>query len=204
MTRRLSLDETADALRHGRVVAVPTDTVYGVAAGVWSLVGVAGLFALKRRPRDVALPVLIAGTNDLAELDVVLDERAQRLASLLWPGALTLVVPAPPALAAAIGATNESVGLRVPDDEVLLALLREVGPLVVTSANDHGEAPCTSADEVLEAFAQRDGWAGVYDDGPRDGVVSTVVDLTGPQWRVLRRGALDEASIADALAESSS
>jgi len=200
VTRRLNFDETVDALRHGRVAAVPTDTVYGVAAGVWSLVGVAGLFALKRRPRDVALPVLVARTDDLAELDVVFDERAQRLASALWPGALTMVVPAPPALAAAIGATNESVGLRVPDDEVLLALLREVGPLVVTSANDHGEAPCTSADEVLGAFAQRDGWAGVFDDGPRDGVVSTVVDLTGPKWRVLRRGAIDEASIERALA----
>ena len=195
MTRRLSLDETVDALRHGRVAAVPTDTVYGVAAGVWSLVGVAGLFALKGRPRDVALPVLVAGIDQLVELDVVLDERAQRLARAFWPGALTMVVTAPPALASAIGATNDSVGLRVPNDEVLLALLEEVGPLVVTSANDHGEAPCTNADEVLAVFARRDGWAGVYDDGPRHGVVSTVVDLTGEDWRVLRRGAIDEASI---------
>lgn len=200
MTRRLTYDETVEALRHGRVVAVPTDTVYGVAAGVWSLLGVAALFALKRRPRDVALPVLVAGIDELSDLDVVLDERAQRLAGAFWPGALTLVVTAPPALAAAIGASDQSVGLRVPKDEALLALLRDVGPMVVTSANDHGEPPCTSADEVLEVFAGRDGWAGVLDDGPRDGEVSTVLDARGETWQVLRHGAISESAIAEELA----
>jgi tRNA threonylcarbamoyl adenosine modification protein (Sua5/YciO/YrdC/YwlC family) len=196
----LDFDEAVGALTHGEVVAIPTDTVYGVAASVWSLVGVAGLFALKRRPSDVALPLLIAGMDDLGELDVVLDEPARRLGDALWPGALTMVVPAPLALARALGARDASVGLRIPNDEVVRSLLRAVGPLAVTSANEHGEAPCTSAEEILRVFGDRPGWAGVFDAGERSGAVSSVVDLRSSPWRMLRHGAISEARIAELLA----
>ncbi len=199
MTTRLSVDETVDALGHGRVVVFPTDTVYGVAASVWSLVGVAGVFALKRRPIEVALPILVSGVEDLAELDVELNEPARRLAAAFWPGALTMFVWAPSARARTVGASTNSVGLRVPHDQALLALLRETGPLVVTSANEHGRAPCESAEEVLAVFEGREGWAGVYDGGERHGVVSTVVDLTSAPWRVLRHGALSESSLAEEI-----
>ncbi|MDE3008590.1 MAG: threonylcarbamoyl-AMP synthase [Acidobacteriota bacterium] len=200
MSRRLDFDETVAALTHGEVVAIPTDTVYGVAASVWSLIGVAGLFALKRRPRDVALPLLVASVDELAELDVVLDESARRLADALWPGALTMVVPAPLALARTLGASDASVGLRVPNDEVVLSLVRAVGPLAVTSANEHGGAPCTNAEEILRVFGARSGWAGVYDAGERRGAVSSVVDLRRSPWRILRHGAISEERIAEILA----
>ena len=200
MTRRLSLDETIDALERGRVVALATDTVYGVAASIRERTAVAGLFSLKRRPSGVALPVMIENVAALDMLGVVLDERATRLANVFWPGALTIVVPAPSALARVVGASDDAVGFRVPDDETLRALLSIVGPLAVTSANEHGEAPCESADQVLATFAERGGWAGVYDTGERHGVVSTVVELSADQWRVRRTGAISLARIAAVLA----
>lgn len=199
MTKRLSLDEAIDALERGRVVALPTDTVYGVAASIHDRTAVAGLFSLKRRPSDVALPVMIESVAALDMLGVVFDERATRLANVFWPGALTIVVPAPASLARLVGANNDAVGFRVPDDESLRALLSIVGPLAVTSANEHGEAPCESADQVLATFAERGGWAGVYDAGERHGVVSTVVELGADQWRVRRTGAISLARIAAVL-----
>lgn len=199
MTKRLSLDETIDALERGRVVALPTDTVYGVAASIHERTAVAGLFTLKRRPSDVALPIMIDSFAALESLGVTFDERATRLANAFWPGALTIVVPAPARLARLVGASSNAVGFRVPDDETLRAILSIVGPLAVTSANEHGEPPCESAEQVLASFAERGGWAGVYDAGERHGVVSTVVEMGDEQWRVRRTGALSVARIAAIL-----
>lgn len=196
MTRRLTFDEAATALEGGRVIVVPTDTVYGVAASLSAPEAIEGIFRLKRRPRDVALPLLIADVGDLDGLGVTLDERASRLVGRWWPGALTVVVGAPRELADAVGARDASVGLRQPDDATLRRLLQRCGPLVVTSANEHGDPPAESAEDVLRIFADRDGWAGVLDDGPRHGRVSSLVDLTGVAPRIVRHGAISDDDLA--------
>ena len=168
-----------DALRDGKVVAIPTDTVYGVA----TLVGhSAALFALKERPADVALPVLIADPADAlryATYDVDL--------SAHWPGALT-IVGARTAESSEwdLGGDGATIGLRCPDDDDLRALIREVGPLVTTSANKHGQPPCTTAAEVTAQL----GDIAVLDGGTRNGQPSTVVDATQNPPRVLRQGAI--------------
>lgn len=198
MSRRLSTEEAAARLREGGIVAVPTDTVYGLAASLARPAAVARLFTLKRRPTTVALPVLVASVESLEALGATWTDQAAALAAAFWPGALTIVVAAPPALAALVGARG-SVGFRVPDDATLLALLGEVGPLAVSSANEHGAPPCRGAEEVLEAFAGRDDLAGVLDDGPRGGEVSTVVDLHASPWRVVRAGAVSDDAIARVL-----
>ncbi len=194
--RDLTLPEAIAALAAGEAVALPTDTVYGVGAALAHPAAVARLFALKGRPTTVALPVVLGDTDQVATLAVTWSPQAATLAAACWPGALTIVVPAAPALAALVGG-DASVGLRVPDDETVRAAARAVGPLALTSANAHGAPPATTAAAVRAALS--DGLAGVVDAGTRDGTVSTVVDLTGPRWRVRRAGAIPAARLAELL-----
>jgi tRNA threonylcarbamoyl adenosine modification protein (Sua5/YciO/YrdC/YwlC family) len=194
-----AVDEIAQLLTHGAVVAVPTDTVYGLAASVSRPDAVGRLFELKDRPSDVALPILIGAMSQLAVLGVELNEVAATLSRAFWPGAMTIVVNAPRDLATLVGSSTPTVGLRLPGDESLRDLLRATGPLAVTSANTHGATPCHDVDEVLGAFDDRDLLAAVIDGGRRDGAVSTVVDASNSPWRVLRSGVITEAEIKERL-----
>lgn len=200
--RRLSHEETVAALTRGEVVAVPTDTVYGVAARLSDAAAVARLFEVKSRPRDVALPVLLGSPSDVTSLEVEWSERAQALADRFWPGALTIVVGAEPNTAALVGATS-TLGLRVPRQSQLAAIITECGPLAVTSANEHGAAPCTSAGDVLAThWAAR--VAGVFDGGTCDGAVSSVVELNSRGWRLRRLGAVSVGEIASVIGPETS
>ncbi len=168
-----------DALRRGEVVAIPTDTVYGVAAAVGHA---DALFALKERPADVALPVLLADPADGARYA----NFAVDLTSY-WPGALTIVgTRTDQSRDWDLGGDGTTVGLRCPDDDELRALIRETGPLIVTSANKHGQSPCTTAAEVAAQL----GDIPTLDGGTRNGTPSTVVDATVDPPRVIRQGAL--------------
>ena len=187
MVARLSLEEAAEALIAGGVVAVPTDTVYGLAASLAHPAAVEEIFTLKQRPQDVALPVMIATTQQLDEMGVMWPATAEALAAQFWPGALTIVVPVAAELASRVGA-SDSLGFRIPNQPVLVELLERTGPLAVTSANRHGHPPCETADEVVEVFRESD-LRGVLDGGRGGGVPSTVVRVTTP-WRILRQGAV--------------
>jgi L-threonylcarbamoyladenylate synthase len=201
MTRIVDRDEALRLLLNGEVVAVPTDTVYGVGASLAQSDAVASLFLLKDRPSTMPLPVLVSSLSAVDELDVAWSDRAQQLAQEFWPGALTIVVPASRELAIGVGGSGDTIGVRVPNDELLLSLLRECGPLAVSSANAHGESPCHTAQEVLMALAG-DHLAGVLDGGDRRGEVSTVVEVTETSWRVLREGAISAARLAATLESS--
>lgn len=172
------VEAAVEALRRGEVVAVPTDTVYGLVA---TLDNGAALFEAKRRPHGVDLPVLCADRAQAQGLaaDPLPDEPAAR-----WPGPLTLVVRRAPYVTADLGEHHETVGVRVPDHPVPQALARHVGPLASTSANLHGAPPATTADEVRAQLGDSVGM--VIDGGVCDGTPSTVLDCTGPEPRVLR------------------
>jgi len=189
------LGEAVSLLAQGRVVGIPTDTVYGLAARL-DLDAVAGLFEAKRRPATLPIAVLCATAESAASVGASWPLAAQRLASSYWPGALTIVVPAPGPLAALVGATG-SVGLRVPDDATCRAVLAATGPLAVTSANLHGEPPATTAAAVAASFDAAL-VAAVLDGGTCDGAVSTVVDVTGEQVIVVRNGAVDADDVRSA------
>jgi tRNA threonylcarbamoyl adenosine modification protein (Sua5/YciO/YrdC/YwlC family) len=190
VSETLDFESALAALGRGEVVAVPTDTVYGLAASLDDEGAIAALFALKRRPPSVPTPVLVHSLEQVESLGVKVDSRTRALAAAFWPGALTIVVSAPARIAALVRSDTHAVGFRVPDDELLGRLLEKSGPLAVTSANEHGLAPCTSAREVLEHFAGREHFAGVLDGGERHGVVSTVLDISKSAWQVLREGAV--------------
>lgn len=191
-----------EALTRGLIVAIPTDTVYGVAASAASPDAVARLFALKDRPVTTPLPVLVADLDDLRGMDVTLDARALAVVGAFWPGPLTVVIPAPAPLARLVGAPTPAVGFRQPDDGDVRRLLRMTGPLCVTSANTHGAPPCLDADEVELAFFGRDDLDLIVDGGRRDGPVSTVLDLCSPQWRVVREGAVPLSRLARVLGDA--
>ncbi|MGA2968383.1 MAG: L-threonylcarbamoyladenylate synthase [Acidimicrobiales bacterium] len=196
MTRVLEVDGALDALATGGVVGVPTDTVYGLAASLVHPLAVAALFTLKGRPTTVALPVLVSSIGQIEELGVTWTRRARVLSDAFWPGALTVVVAVPSTLSTLVGSSNDTVGFRCPDDELLLKLLERSGPLALTSANTHGKRPCESAAQLLEAFGGRNELNGVVDGGRRTGDVSTVVDISQPEWRIARQGATSAAALS--------
>ena len=175
--RTLSFDERLDidaALNAGLVVGLPTDTVYGLACRIDRPDALAEIFRLKDRPSEVALPILCDSLETARGLGTRFSRDAVILAKAFWPGPLTLVVGASVALSSLVGSNDESVGLRVPGDEQLLTLLDLTGPLAVTSANLHGDAPCASAEEIEAVFGDR-GLEVVVDGGIRQNFSSTVV-----------------------------
>jgi len=193
-----ALQEAAAALADGAVVAVPTDTVYGLAVDPTQPEAVERLFTCKGRPADVPLPILVAGNEQVALVADDLEVAARALAERYWPGPLTLVVPRRPGFTVDLGgpaAARQTVGVRRPDHPVVVALCELLGPLAVTSANLHGAPPATTAAEVVQVFTGSDQPELVLDAGRCDGVPSTVVECRGPASRCLREGALPWAEL---------
>ncbi|HET7489307.1 MAG TPA: L-threonylcarbamoyladenylate synthase [Acidimicrobiales bacterium] len=181
------------ALASGQVVAVPTDTVYGLAVDPFSTGAADRLFALKVRPREVDLPVLVADGEQALALATGVPATARRLMDRYWPGALTVVLPRRPDLVADLGNDEATVGIRCPAHPVPLALCRAHGPIATTSANRHGEPTATTAGEVDGLFGA--GLAVVLDAGQCAGAPSTVVDCTGEEPKLLREGRIPWAEV---------
>jgi tRNA threonylcarbamoyl adenosine modification protein (Sua5/YciO/YrdC/YwlC family) len=182
------IGRAADLLRAGKLVAFPTDTVYGIGCRTGDPEALARVFAAKRRDPDKAVPWLIGSADDVIRTGFGLDARASRLAERFWPGALTLVLPA--------GHGAGTQAFRVPAHAVTLALLAATGPLAVSSANRSGEPEALEADDVAIAFADADEPAAILDGGRvPGGVASSVLDLTRPRARLLREGAVSRAEI---------
>ena len=186
----------AQALDAGQVVVLPTDTVYGLAARLDRPGALATVFALKGRPPGLALPVLVGSPRQVHQVAAAWPAAAASLADRFWPGPLTLVVPALPEVGAAVGGGGGTVGVRHPRHDFVGALCRETGPLAVTSANRHGEPPCTTAQAAAELF---DGDLLVVDGGTCDAPPSTVVDCTQSPPSCVRQGAVPWARVEEAL-----
>jgi L-threonylcarbamoyladenylate synthase len=184
------LAQAVAALSSGGVVGVPTDTVYGLAAHPADDRAMDTLYALKGRPREKAIALLVAGHGDLERLAAGVPEGARALAERYWPGALTLVLRGRPD-------PSITVALRMPDHEVPLRLIREIGsPLATTSANRSAATSPRTADDVLAQLPR--GYPLLIDAGPcPTGVDSTVVDLTQSPARLLRLGAISRGAIQE-------
>ena len=187
--RAAGLAEAAASLRKGDLAVMPTDTVYGVAADAFSPPAVVSLLAAKGRDRQMPPPVLVGTVRAATALVEDLSMSAKDLIDEFWPGALTLVLRANRSLIWDLGDTKGTVAVRMPLQEVALELLKETGPLAVSSANRSGSPPATTA---ADAEAQLGEAVAVYlDSGPCAGdVPSTIVDLTGPVPKLLRAGAI--------------
>ncbi|MHB0976667.1 MAG: L-threonylcarbamoyladenylate synthase [Candidatus Aquicultorales bacterium] len=187
--------EVAGMIKRGLVVALPTDTVYGVAADVFNRAAVDSIYEVKGRPPKMPLPVLIADPSDLGEIAAEIPEAARLLADRFWPGPLTIILPKADRVPDAVTAGGQTVGVRCPDNRVARAVIREVGvPLATTSANVSGEPPPTDADGVLAQLGGR--LPLVLDAGPSPiGVASTIVDLTKHPAEVIREGSIKAAEL---------
>jgi L-threonylcarbamoyladenylate synthase len=182
-----ALGEAADALRQGLVVAIPTDTVYGIAVDPFVPGATARLFDAKRRPTDVRLPVLVEDVDQAMRLAEV-DNRARVLMNRFWPGGLTIILPRRSGVDVVLGngAGAGTVGVRSPDHAVPRRLCAEVGPLATTSANLHGGPTPATADDLRALFGNA--VAVVVDGGRCEGAPSTVVDYTGERPVLIREG----------------
>ncbi len=185
-----ALTAAVDCLRQGGLVALPTDTLYGLAADVTNDEAVMRLFQAKRRPPDVALPILVSEIDEVFALTRSIPPLALRLASRFWPGPLTVVLNRKSTFHSLALAGGDSVALRIPDHAVPLALIGLFGhPITGTSANLSGQPAPRTAAEVMEQLG--DGADIVIDGGPSPlGIESTVIDLRQDHPRLLREGAV--------------
>lgn len=187
--RKTGLREAASAVRRGELVVLPTDTVYGIGADAFSPDAVGDLLEAKGRGRNMPSPVLVGSPNTLHGLVTDFSEAAWELVDAFWPGALTLVAKHQPSLTWDLGDARGTVAVRMPLHPVAIELLKEFGPMAVSSANLTGHpAPqdCDAAQEMLG-----DSVAVYLDGGPTpDSVPSSIVDVTGRTPVLLRTGAL--------------
>lgn len=184
----------ADALRSGGAVVLPTDTVYGLVASAADREATGQLFALKGRTDGVPLAVLCADVEQaLSLVELPVDRKVEAVAERWWPGPLTLVVPRRAGLHLHLGEPESTIGLRVPDHDLVRAVARDVGPIAATSANRHGAPPATTAAEAAAALGP--GVALAVDGGLLQATASTVIDTTHSPWRVLREGPIAAADV---------
>lgn len=188
-----AISHAVDVLKAGGVVAFPTDTVYGLGALAFKPASIERLYSVKGRENTKAIAVLISSDKELDKIAQNPSRDALRLAHRFWPGPVTLVLPRNPEIPEALS-QGPTIGVRVPDHPIALAILTAAGPLGVTSANLSGLGNTRTADEVL---AQLEGRIHlVIDDGQTPGdTPSTVVDVTGEKPKILRSGPVSDAEI---------
>ena len=177
------------AVQRGRLVVVPTDTVYGIAADAFNAEAVAALLAAKGRGRQMPPPVLVSAKTTLEALASGVPDWARALVEELWPGPLTLVLHQQTSLQWDLGETRGTVAVRMPDHDVALELLARTGPLAVSSANRTGLPAALDADDAEKMLGER--VRVILDAGSTPGPLpSTIVDCTTDEGRVLRQGVI--------------
>jgi len=202
--RTAGIDAAVTAARGGELIVLPTDTVYGIGADAFIPAAVTTMLAAKGRGRNMPPPVLVGTARAAAALVDDLGAFGQDLIDEFWPGALTLVFRASPTLLWDLGDTKGTVALRMPLHSVALEVLKQTGPLAVSSANRHGQPAAVTVDEAEQQLGEA---VSVYlDGGPcADNVPSTILDLTGPIPKLLRAGAIGVdrlRSVASVIAEN--
>ena len=192
-TRKYTMEETEQAasmLRKGGLVAVPTETVYGIAASAEDGVAVQMIYDLKDRDYDKPVSVLVTGMDMVEKYCQNIPPVAYRLAEKYWPGPLTMILEDREVVPAMVTADTGTLGVRCPDHLLTLAIIEKAGvPLAAPSANPSGDEPAKTAQEVLDYFNRK--IEGVVDGGPcAMGVASTILDLTEEEPKVLREGGI--------------
>ncbi len=194
-----TLRYAAEFITRGRVVGIPTDTFYGLAADPFNLAAVERIYRVKGRPETRALPILVNSIERSVLMARDLPESFIILAKKFWPGALTLLVEAATRLPLKITANTGRVALRWPNSKVACALIDLLdSPITGTSANISGSPPCSSAEQLAQQMGDR--LPLILDAGDTGALLpSTIVELRGEQWRVLREGTVTEADLRAAL-----
>ena len=196
--REPGINAAIEAAKRGDLVVMPTDTVYGIGTDAFNTYSVEALQRAKGRGRDKPPPVLVGSAKTLDGLVLTMPSAARDLIAAFWPGALTIVVEHAPSLAWDLGETGGTMAVRMPLHPVALEVLREAGPMAVSSANRSGQPPATTAEEAREQLGYS---VSVYLEAGEcpDPVPSTIVDLTEEVPRVLRDGAIPLEKLRDVV-----
>lgn len=197
-----NIAEAAEIIKSGGLVAVPTETVYGLAANGLDERAVREVYEVKGRPAVKPLSLMVPDKSAMADYCEAVPEAAEYLAERFWPGPLTIVLKAKPNVPAIVRAGGETVGLRCPDHPLTLEALRLAKvPFAAPSANPSGSESPKNATKVLEYFS---GKIQAIIDGGSCGIgrESTLIDMSAEPYRILREGALSEADVADALVDN--
>lgn len=199
--RENGLKAAVDAVQAGRLVVLPTDTVYGLGCDAFNNAAVASLLRAKHRGPDMPVPVLVGSWTTVDGLVREHTAAGRALVEAFWPGGLSLVVNQAPSLPWNLGDTRGTVMLRMPLHPIAIELLREVGPMAVSSANISGQTPPTTA---IAAKQQLGKAVTVYLDGgeAKVGKPSTIIDLSGSRPYLLREGALSAEQIGEVIGVS--
>ena len=191
-----NISRAISALKNGNIIVYPTDTLYGLGADIYNDNAVRKVFKVKKRPFNDPLPVAV---SDFAELEKIadIDERTQRLVEQFLPGKLTLILKKKDIISDIVTGGLDKVAIRIPNNRIALEILTSFGPITATSANIHGSKTPYIINEINMQLKEN---VSVYlDNGRLKGQASTIVDLTNNQVRVLRKGAIPEKDILDAI-----
>ena len=182
-----NLGDAINAVKEGKIVGIPTETVYGIGVDPYSQSAVDKIFDLKERSLDKPLSVLISSYEEISKLDVV--SKIPDVVELYWPGPLTIIVETKAKFANGVGTNNPlTIGIRVPDNELAIELLKNTGPLAVTSANISGNENILNHIDAENEFGAK---IAIYLEGESVlGSGSTIVDFTKDEWEILREGPL--------------
>src|SRR6056297_2053501 len=194
MLQQDSIQIAAKLIREGKLVAFPTETVYGLGANALDPLAVAKIFEAKERPSFDPLIIHIADINDLKKLTTITDERVYKLAEKFWPGALTMVLPKSNLVPDIVTSGLNTVGIRMPANKLALQLIKKSGcPIAAPSANKFGRISPTTAQHVKKQLPDIDY---VIDGGKTDvGVESTIIKLSEKGFRILRNGVITREEI---------
>jgi tRNA threonylcarbamoyl adenosine modification protein (Sua5/YciO/YrdC/YwlC family) len=197
--QRAAIDYAAGFIKRGDVVAIPTDTFYGLSADPFNLAAIERVFQIKGRPENRALPILVESIEQAVELARDVPDAFLTLAQKFWPGALTIVVEATHRLPLKVTGNSGRVALRWADSRITTALIGAVGgPVTGTSANLSGHPSCSSALALAEQLGDR--LPLILDSGDTNGTLaSTIVRIDGDEWSIVREGALPNSVIEAAL-----
>lgn len=186
------------AVRAGRLVVLPTDTLYGIGCDAFDADAVASLLQAKGRGPDMPVPVLVGSWHTIDGLVYAVPQRTRDLIEAFWPGGLSLIVHHAPSLSWNLGTTRGTVMLRMPLHPVAIEVLRAIGPMAVSSANISGQPPSTTVGQAREQLGES---VAVYLDGGPSALAtaSTILDLTGDAPRIRRHGAVPAEAVAEVL-----
>jgi len=182
-----NIGDAINAVKEGKIIGIPTETVYGIGVDPYSQSAVDKIFELKERSLDKPLSVLISSFEEISKLDIV--SKIPDVVELYWPGPLTIIVETKAKFANGVGTNNPlTIGIRVPDNELAIELLKNTGPLAVTSANISGNENILNNIDAKKEFGSKIEY---YLEGESVlGSGSTIVDFTKDDWKILREGPL--------------
>ncbi|HSI92214.1 MAG TPA: L-threonylcarbamoyladenylate synthase [Jiangellaceae bacterium] len=199
--RTRGIAAAARMVKRGKLVVLPTDTVYGIGCDAFNEAAVNALLVAKGRGPDMPVPVLVGSPATLAGISAQSGGVVKRLTEAFWPGALTIVCTQQPTLKWNLGNTQGTVAVRMPLHPVAIEVLRETGPMAVSSANRSGQPPARSGEHARQQLGSA---VAVYLDSfpSEDDVPSTIVDVTGEVPRVLREGAIPTETLREVVPET--